>query len=122
MTQIEPNLQQFLNQLPDLSDEVLQRDYLQQLQFHNTLIAAIELLKDERQTLRLVELAFGINTKLAARLAGAAQPPVEKPISQRFLTLVEEKTWRTYFGTDLKIQLLGETLANWAVTTRWIVT
>jgi len=115
MAQIELNLQQFLNQLPDLSDEVLQRDYLQQPQFHNTLIAAMELLKDSRQALRLVELAFGINPATAARLAGAARSPVEQPVSQLFLNLVEDKTWRTSYGTGWKIQLLGVTLATWAV-------
>ncbi len=75
--------EEFLNLLLDLTDGLLQQDYLKQSQFHDTLISAMKLLDNEQQALRLVDLAFKVNPKLAARLADAATSSVEKSIRIR---------------------------------------
>ena len=64
--------EEFLNSLPNLTDGVLQQDYLGQSEFKDTLISVMKLLEDEGQSIRLVDLAFKVNPKLAAKLAGAA--------------------------------------------------
>lgn len=107
--------EEFLNSLPHLTDGVLQQDYFKQSELHETIASAMKLLEDKEQAIRLIDLAFKVNPNLAARLAGAATSSVEQVVSQRFKAWVEDRTWREYYGINLKLDLLSQTLAIWVI-------
>ncbi len=64
-----------LKQLPDLlqNEDRLKRKYLNYLKWTEPLVLMLELVEDEKQALRIVELALQVDLQLGARLAGAVK-------------------------------------------------
>ncbi len=63
-----------LEKLPHLSDEELKREYLNYLKWTEPLALMLELVNEQQQALRVVNLAIDVDLQLGARLAGAAKP------------------------------------------------
>jgi HEAT repeat protein len=57
-----------------LSDDELKRDYLNYLKWTEPLALVLELVEDEAQAVRVVQLALEVDLQLGARLAGAVKP------------------------------------------------
>jgi predicted NACHT family NTPase len=57
-----------------LSDDELKRDYLNYLKWTEPLALVLELVEDEAQAVRVVQLALDVDLQLGARLAGAVKP------------------------------------------------
>ena len=69
--QLPPESTNFLQKLSHLSDEQLQRDYLNYLQWTEPIAQMLVQLEDEAQALRIVRLALEVDLQLRAKLAGA---------------------------------------------------
>jgi HEAT repeat protein/3',5'-cyclic AMP phosphodiesterase CpdA len=97
-------LQMLLQKPSPLSDETLKREYLNYLKWTEPLALMLELVEDEKQALRVVELALEVDLKLGARLAGAVKAEWQ------------EKTVGLVAGLEipqkLKILLLGVTRSD----------
>jgi HEAT repeat protein len=107
----EPTVSELLERLPNLTERVLQQEYLDRAESTELLISAIALLNDESQAIRIVELTWEINKKYAARLAGAAHPQVQQQTVERLKELIA----RSVIGLNLQIRLLAETASRWVV-------
>jgi hypothetical protein len=57
-----------------LSEDQLKRDYLNYLKWTEPLALMLELVEDEAQAVRVVELALEVDLQLGTRLAGAVKP------------------------------------------------
>ncbi|BAZ68082.1 hypothetical protein NIES4106_28410 [Fischerella sp. NIES-4106] len=64
-----------LKQLPNLlnNEDRFKREYLNYLKWTEPLVLMLELVEDEKQVLRIVELALEVDLRLGARLAGAVK-------------------------------------------------
>ncbi len=62
--------EQLLKQLPQLDDDCLKWDYLNYLKWTEPFALMLELLEDEQEALRVVELALEVDWQLGAKLAG----------------------------------------------------
>jgi len=93
--------------LRGVSDEELKREYLNYLKWTEPLALMLELVEDEAQAVRVVELALEVDLRLGARLAGAVKPEWQ------------EQTVDLVAGLEvpqlLKIQLLGLTKSEKAI-------
>ncbi|AOY83746.2 HEAT repeat domain-containing protein [Moorena producens JHB] len=67
-----------LKQLPSLSDQQLQQNYLNYLKWTETLVLMLELLDNQKQAKRLVRLGLAVDWQLGARLAGAVKPEFQE--------------------------------------------
>jgi len=63
-----------LEQLPELSDEVLKREYLNYLKWTEPVALMLGLVERETLALQVVELALQVDLILGARMAGKAKP------------------------------------------------
>jgi len=102
---------ELLNCLINLTDRVLQQEYLNQVEYMEPILSAIGLLDCEAQVIRIVELTWEINKRFAARLAGAAHPQVQQQTVGRLKELIKESVVSLY----LQIKLLSETASSWVV-------
>lgn len=96
-----------LKQILYLSDEQLKRDYLNYLKWTETLALMLELVEQEAQAVRVVQLALEVDLRLGARLAGA----VRAEFQEQTISLVNGLN----ISQQLKIQLLGETHSDRAI-------
>ncbi|WP_293102808.1 HEAT repeat domain-containing protein [Moorena sp. SIOASIH] len=96
-----------LKQLPRLSDQELQQNYLNYLKWTEPLVMMLQLVDDESQAQRVVRLGLDVDWQLGARLAGAVK------------TEFKEDTvgWvaRLNVPKSLKVQLLGITQSEKAI-------
>ncbi|KAB8321330.1 NTPase (NACHT family), partial [Tolypothrix campylonemoides VB511288] len=67
-----------LQQLPNISNEKLKRDYLNYLKWTEPLALMLALVEKEAQALRAVELALEVDLALGARLAGEVKPEFQE--------------------------------------------
>lgn len=97
-----------LNRLPDLSDEHLQRDYLNYLKWTEPITSMLTLVEQEAQALRIVRLALNVDLMLGAKLAGKVKPALQ----------VETIGWINKLAVfpSLKIRLLIETHSKYVVS------
>ncbi|HEY9799717.1 MAG TPA: HEAT repeat domain-containing protein, partial [Leptolyngbyaceae cyanobacterium] len=96
-----------LKQLSNLSDESLQQEYLNYLKWTEPLKLMLELVENEAQAVRVVELALQVDWQLGAKLAGAVKPEFQ----QQTVNLVADLGVTLLF----KIRLLGITKSKQAV-------
>ncbi|HIK05124.1 MAG TPA: HEAT repeat domain-containing protein [Trichormus sp. M33_DOE_039] len=68
-----------LKQLPNLSDDCLQREYLNYLKWTEPLKLMLELVDDGAQAVRVVNLALKVDWQLGAKLAGAVKQELQQP-------------------------------------------
>ncbi len=90
-----------LKQLPSISDQELQQNYLNYLKWTEPLALMLQLVDDQAQAQRVVKLGLAVDWQLGARLAGAVKPEFQ------------EQTVGLVTGlkvpTLLKVELLGIT-------------
>ncbi len=102
-----------LRLLPNLSDEKLQRDYLNLLKWTEPLALILGLVEDEAQALRVTKLGLDVDLMLGARLAGE----VRKEFQEKTVGLVSEQKLKN--GQEvpdwLKVQLFGKTRSQAAI-------
>jgi HEAT repeat protein len=101
--------ERLLEELPKLSDDQLQWEYLNYLKWTETVALMMQLLDVETQnfaSLRLVKLALEIDLQLGARLAGE----VKEELHEETVELV----LRLDIGKLIKIRLLGRTKSRFA--------
>lgn len=96
-----------LEQLPQLSDETLTVEYLNQLQWTEAIANLLTLVDSKVQALRMVELALEVDLTLGAKLLGKVKP--------KFQTQAIELLMRIEMTDPLKIFLLGRTKTNRAI-------
>ncbi|MBD1903422.1 HEAT repeat domain-containing protein [Trichocoleus sp. DQ-A3] len=98
-----------LKQLPHLiqDGDRLKRDYLNYLKWTPTLALMLELVEDEAQALRVVELALEVDLQLGARLAGAVKPEFQ----EQTIALIDARE----ISQELKIALLSITRSDYAI-------
>ena len=96
-----------LKQLPSLSDQDLQQNYLNYLKWTEPLVLMLQLVDDEAQAERVVRLGLAVDWQLGARLAGAVKPEFQ------------EQTVGLVVGLDIskffKVELLGITASDRAI-------
>ena len=96
-----------LKQLPGISDQELQQNYLNYLKWTEPLVLMLQLVNDQAQAQRVVRLGLEVDWQLGARLAGAVKPEFQ------------EQTVGLVAGlkvpTLLKLQLLGITESDKAI-------
>ncbi|MBX9257058.1 HEAT repeat domain-containing protein [Desmonostoc muscorum CCALA 125] len=99
--------EKLLQQLPQINNEKLKRDYLNYLKWTEPLALMLALVDNEVQAVELVKLALDVDLKLGARLAGEVKPEFQ------------EETVGLVNGLEvpqeLKIRLLGITRSNNAI-------
>ncbi|KOP27481.1 hypothetical protein AMR41_05675 [Hapalosiphon sp. MRB220] len=103
-----------LKQLPDLlkDEDRFKREYLNYLKWTEPLVLMLELVEDEKQALRIVELALEVDLQLGARLAGG----VKANFQHKTVALVAElKVDEQEIPPLLKIELLGITRSEQAI-------
>ncbi|NEP26999.1 HEAT repeat domain-containing protein, partial [Moorena sp. SIO3I6] len=96
-----------LKQLPRLSDQELQQNYLNYLKWTETLVLMLQLVDNPKQAKRVVRLGLAVDLVLGARLAGAVKPKFQ----EHTVGLVA----RLEVSTLLKVQLLGITASDRAI-------
>ncbi len=103
-----------LPQLPNLSNEALQRHYLNYLKWTEPIALMLALVEDEAQVVRVVELAIGVDLAirvdlmLGARLAGKVNRDFQKHTVDQIVNLEMD--------LKLKIMLLGEAHSEKSIT------
>ena len=102
---------ELLDLIPNLTDGVLQQEYLDRVEYVELMISVLSSLDDEAQAIRIVELTWEVNKKFAARLAGIAHPKVQQQTVGRLKELIKESV----VGLHLQIKLLSETCSQWVV-------
>ncbi|MBD2362506.1 HEAT repeat domain-containing protein [Anabaena minutissima FACHB-250] len=96
-----------LTQLPSLSDDCLQREYLNYLKWTEPLKLMLELVDNGAQAVQVVGLALKVDWQLGAKLAGAVKPELQ----QQTVDLVAQLQIPLLF----KISLLGLTKSDKAI-------
>ncbi|MCT7983033.1 HEAT repeat domain-containing protein [Laspinema sp. A4] len=102
-----PSAQTLLSQLPYLSDETLKRDYLNHLQWTDSIANMLAKVTDRTEAIRMVKLGFEIDLKLGTKLAGS----VKTPFQDEGLELLD----RQVLPPKLKIRLFGISGSNYAI-------
>ncbi|NEQ82686.1 MAG: NACHT domain-containing protein [Moorea sp. SIO2I5] len=90
-----------LKQLPRLSDQELQQNYLNYLKWTEPLVLMLQLVDHEAQAERVVRLGLTVDWQLGARLAGAVKPEFQEQTVGLVAGLEVPKL--------LKVELLGIT-------------
>ncbi|MDY6900132.1 MAG: HEAT repeat domain-containing protein [Cyanobacteriota bacterium] len=103
----EYTAKRLLEKLPNLSDDELKWDYLNDVQFTQPLSAALEFVEDKELALRIVQLAFDIDIKLGAYLAGK----VKEEWQEKTVSLID----KLKVPPVLKIILLLKTQSEAAI-------
>ncbi|NEO14432.1 MULTISPECIES: HEAT repeat domain-containing protein [unclassified Moorena] len=96
-----------LKQLPRLSDQELQQDYLNYLKWTETLVLMLQLVDNPKQAKRVVRLGLAVDWQLGARLAGAVKPEFQ----EQTVGLVAQLKVPKFF----KVELLGITESDRAI-------
>ncbi|HEY9667441.1 MAG TPA: HEAT repeat domain-containing protein, partial [Coleofasciculaceae cyanobacterium] len=96
-----------VQQLPQMNDEQLKREYLNYLKWTQPIAQILAQVEDEAQASRVVLLALEVDLRLGAKLAGA----VKHELEPQTVRLIEELE----IPQLLKIQLLGETGSEKAI-------
>ena len=96
-----------LQQLPNISNEKLKRDYLNYLKWTEPLALMLALQEKEAQAVRVVELALKVDLALGARLAGE----VKREFQEKTVGLILELN----VPELLKIEFLGITKSGYGV-------
>ncbi|EGJ32019.1 MULTISPECIES: HEAT repeat domain-containing protein [Moorena] len=96
-----------LKQLPSISDQELQQNYLNYLKWTEPLVLMLQLLDDQAQAQRVVKLGLAVDWQLGARLAGAVKPQFQEQTVGLVLGLKVPKL--------VKLQLLGITGSDKAI-------
>lgn len=106
--------ERLLQLLPQISDERLKRDYLNYLKWTEPLALMLALVDDESQAVRVVRLALNVDLMLGARLAGE----VKSEFQEKIIGLVNAQKLQNGQNVPdwLKIQLLGKTRSQMAIT------
>ncbi|WP_424098669.1 NACHT domain-containing protein [Moorena producens] len=96
-----------LNQLPRLSDQELQQNYLNYWKWTEPLVMMLQLVDNQAQAQRVVRLGLDVDSQLGARLAGAVKPEFQE----------DTVGWvaRLNVPKSLKVQLLGITQSEKAI-------
>jgi HEAT repeat protein len=102
-----PSAQTLLSQLPYLSDETLKRDYLNCLQWTDSIANMLAKVTDRTQAMRMVKLGFEIDLKLGTKLAGSVQTRFQ----EEGLELLD----RQVLPPKLKIRMFGISGSNYAI-------
>ncbi|MBD2210679.1 HEAT repeat domain-containing protein [Nostoc linckia FACHB-104] len=97
-----------LQKLPHISNEKLQRDYLNYLKWTEPLALMLALVEKEAQAVGVVKLALEVDLKLGARLAGEVKPEFQKKTVDLILGLEVSEL--------LKIEFLGKARSGHGVT------
>ncbi|UKO99687.1 HEAT repeat domain-containing protein [Nostoc sp. UHCC 0870] len=97
-----------LKQLPSLSDDCLQREYLNYLKWTEPFKLMLKLVDDAAQAIRVVKLALEVDWQLGAKLAGAVKPDFQ----QQTVDLVASLEVSFLF----KVRLLGLTKSEQAIS------
>ncbi|MFB2977767.1 HEAT repeat domain-containing protein [Microseira sp. BLCC-F43] len=98
-----------LEKLPHLSDEELKRQYLNYLKWTEPLALMLELVNEQQQALRVVNLAIDVDLQLGARLAGATKPEFQVA-TVGLITQME-------IPLPIKMRLLAKTRSDLALGT-----
>ena len=96
-----------LKQLPRLSDQQLQQNYLNYFKWTEPLALMLQLVDNQKQANRVVRLGLDVDWQLGARLAGAVKPEFQ----EHTVGLVA----RLEVSTLLKVELLGITASDRAI-------
>ncbi|NEO72007.1 HEAT repeat domain-containing protein [Moorena sp. SIO3H5] len=96
-----------LKQLPSISDQELQQNYLNYLKWTEPLVLMLQLVDDQAQAQRVVRLGLEVDWQLGARLAGAVKPEFQ----DQTIGLVAGLN----VPTLLKLKLLGITGSDRAI-------
>ncbi|NEO49723.1 MAG: NACHT domain-containing protein [Moorea sp. SIO4A3] len=96
-----------LKQLPRLSDQQLQQNYLNYLKWTETLVLMLQLVDNKKQANRVVRLGLDVDGQLGARLAGAVKPKFQEDTVGLVARLEIPKL--------LKVELLGITGSEKAI-------
>ncbi|NEP48286.1 MAG: NACHT domain-containing protein [Moorea sp. SIO3C2] len=96
-----------LKQLPRISDQELQQNYLNYLKWTEPLVLMLQLVDNQDQAKRLVSLGLAVDYQLGARLAGAVKPEFQEDTVGLVARLNVPKS--------LKVQLLGITQSEKAI-------
>ncbi len=96
-----------LIQLSQLSDETLKRNYLNCVQWTDSIVNVLAQVADGAEAIRVVKLGFEIDLKLGTKLAGSVQPRFQ----EEGLELLD----RQVLPPKLKIRLLGISASNSAI-------
>jgi HEAT repeat protein len=107
---------ELLSQLPDLSDRELIIKYLSKVRYTDLLLAMMPLVEDENQAIRIIELTWEVNKRLAARLAGAAQPQLQAQTVGQLRELIDPFIQGQYQGIYSKIEFLAATNSEFAIS------
>lgn len=102
-----PSAQTLLSHLPYLSDETLKRDYLNRLQWTDSIGNLLAKVADRTEAMRVVKLGFEIDLKLGTKLAGS----VPTRFQEEGLELLD----RQVLPPKLKIRLFGISGSNSAI-------
>ncbi len=97
-----------LQQLPQLDDDKLKREYLNYLKWTEPLALMLEMVEQEEQALRVVKLALEVDLRLAARLAGMVKPEFQ----EKTVALVAE----IEIAQEVTVELLGITRSSRALS------
>lgn len=92
----------------ELTDEELQRDYLNLFEWTEAIALMLGLLEDEEQVVRVVRLALEVDWQLGARLAGE----VKREFQEKTVALVSN----LYIPLNTKTSLLGKTCSEEAIS------
>ncbi|NEO76935.1 HEAT repeat domain-containing protein [Moorena sp. SIO4G3] len=103
-----------LKQLPRLSDQELQQNYLNYLKWTETLALMLELVDNQKQANRVVRLGLDVDWQLGARLVVAVKPEFQ----EQTVELVARLEVPKFF----KIELLGITASDRAIPelSKWL--
>ncbi|MBG1266859.1 HEAT repeat domain-containing protein [Nostoc sp. WHI] len=99
--------ERLLQQLPDINNDKLKRDYLNYFKWTEPLALMFALVDNEVQALRVVKLALEVDLKLGSRLAGE----VKREFGEEPVGLIA----KLKIPQQLKIWLLGTTRSNCAI-------
>jgi HEAT repeat protein len=97
-----------LNQLSNLSDATLKREYLNYLKWTEPIALMLGLSEDEAQVLQIIRLALDVDLRLGAKLAGA----VKREFQPQTVCCVHQLP---DVGEQLRVELLGETQSDAAI-------
>ncbi|NES82519.1 MAG: NACHT domain-containing protein, partial [Moorea sp. SIO2B7] len=95
-------------QLPCISDQELQQNYLNYLKWTEPLVLMLQLVNDQKQALEIVKLGLDVDWQLGSRLAGAVKPEFQEQTVGLVAGLKVPKL--------LELQLLGITKSDRAIT------
>lgn len=89
-----------------ISNDSIQKKYLNYFKWTEILVLMMELLEDSEQVLRLLKLSLEVDLRLTAKLAGAVRPEFEKQAVELLI--------KSDIHINAKTQILGVAKSNYA--------